>query len=44
VVQDEHGPLLGLEPVEAPLELLAIRDGTGVVADRALEHERAHLL
>ena len=44
VVEDDHGPLLGLQSTESPLQLFPIGDRTGVVADRGVERERSHLL
>jgi len=43
-VENNHGPLLGLEPTEPPLQLLAIGDGLGVVVDCRDVVERSHLL
>ena len=44
VVENDHGPLLGLESIETPLQLFSIGNGIGVVADRGVEPERPHLL
>ncbi len=43
VVQDDHGPLVGLKSAESPLQLVPIGNRTRVVADGWLERERSHL-
>ena len=42
-MEDEHGPLLGLESAETPLKLLAIRDRTRLVTRRGVEREGLYL-
>jgi hypothetical protein len=44
VVEDDDRPLLGLEPSERPIELVPVSDRAGVIADRSIELQRAHLL